>query len=91
MQKMKLLLPAVLLLLASCATSQSAYRLSGEWNVVNLCGTNIVPAGTFWSDFQMFTFFFSDSITLAPTFDFAFLSFFVPFLSRYAHYYTRHA
>ena len=44
MQKMKLLLPAALLLLASCATSQSAYRLAGEWNVVNLCGTNIVPA-----------------------------------------------
>ena len=71
-----------------------------KWNmpsvivVINapiISGTNIVPAGTFWSDFQMFTFFFSDSITLAPTFDFAFLSFFVPFLSRYAHYYTRHA
>ena len=36
---------AALLLMTSCASSRSAYKLSGEWNVVNLCGQAIAPSG----------------------------------------------
>ena len=35
---------AALLLMTSCASSRSAYKLSGEWNVVNLCGQAIAPS-----------------------------------------------
>ena len=44
MLQIKHLLPAAMLLLASCASHRSAYQLSGEWNVVNLNGTEIVPS-----------------------------------------------
>ena len=35
---------AALLLITSCASSRSAYKLSGEWSVVNLCGQAIAPS-----------------------------------------------
>ena len=35
---------AALLLITSCASSRSAYKLSGEWSVVNLCGQTIAPS-----------------------------------------------
>ena len=45
MKKILLGLFAALHLMTSCASSRSAYKLSGEWNVVNLCGQVIAPSG----------------------------------------------
>ncbi len=45
MKKILFGLFAALLLMTSCASSRSAYKLSGEWNVVNLCGQAIAPSG----------------------------------------------
>lgn len=43
MKKILYLLPAALLLLASCAASKSAYTINGEWSVTNLNGKSITP------------------------------------------------
>ena len=43
MKKFFYVLPAAMMLFASCAT-KSAYVLSGEWNVVNIAGENITPS-----------------------------------------------
>lgn len=43
MKKIFYVLPAVMMLFASCAT-KSAYVLAGEWNVVNLNGEQITPS-----------------------------------------------
>lgn len=44
MKKLAYLLPAALLVLASCASSKSAYRLAGEWQVVNINGQGVTPS-----------------------------------------------
>ncbi len=44
MKKFMYLIPATLLMVASCATNKSVYQLSGDWNVVNLNGQAISPA-----------------------------------------------
>lgn len=44
MKKLLYLVPATLLMLASCTGSKSVYQLAGEWNVVNLAGTRITPS-----------------------------------------------
>ena len=44
MKKILYIIPATMLLLASCATSKSAYTVAGEWSVTNLNGQNITPS-----------------------------------------------
>lgn len=41
--KKLLLLPALLLCFASCATKKSAYQVAGEWNVTKLGEKSITP------------------------------------------------
>lgn len=44
MKKILYIIPATMLLLASCATSKSAYTVAGEWSVTNLNGQSITPS-----------------------------------------------
>ena len=44
MKRILYIIPAAMLLLASCASSQSAYTVGGEWQVTNMNGKNITPS-----------------------------------------------
>ena len=44
MKKFMYLIPATLLMVASCATNKSVYQLSGDWNVVDLQRPSYSPA-----------------------------------------------
>lgn len=44
MKRILYIIPTAMLLLASCASSQSAYTVGGEWQVTNMNGKNITPS-----------------------------------------------
>lgn len=44
MKRILYIIPAAMLLLASCASSQSAYTVGGEWQVTNMNGKSITPS-----------------------------------------------
>ena len=44
MKRFLYIIPAAMLLLASCASSQSAYTVGGEWQVTNMNGKSITPS-----------------------------------------------
>lgn len=44
MKKLLYVIPATMLLLASCATQKSTYAIGGEWSVTNIGGRAITPS-----------------------------------------------
>ena len=44
MKRILYIIPAAMLLMASCATQKSAYAIGGEWSVTNMNGRAITPS-----------------------------------------------